>query len=78
MMRCMGCSICSTCSVYKLHITYLYCQLAAQQQRLAEVNGEAADERFLEYLIKTFVTHAMKQRAEELPGWTHWMGRCQK
>lgn len=47
-----------------------YVVISRQDERVTDqplifVNGEAADERFLEYLIKTFVTHAMKQRAEE-------------
>eukprot|EP00435_Cladocopium_sp_Y103_P066730 s1226_g29.t1 len=47
-----------------------YVVISRQDERVTDqplifVNGEAADQRFLEYLIKTFVTRAMKQRAEE-------------
>lgn len=47
-----------------------YVVISHQDERVTDqplifVNGQAADPRFLEYLIKTFVTHAMKQRAEK-------------
>mmetsp|Transcript_40365 Transcript_40365/g.63363 ORF Transcript_40365/g.63363 Transcript_40365/m.63363 type:complete len:252 (+) Transcript_40365:33-788(+) len=47
-----------------------YVVISRQDERVTDqplifVNGQVADQRFLEYLIKTFVTHAMKQRAEK-------------